>query len=250
MGVENKKKQNESGHAKNIEAFGKMIAYGEMLDQARLNPPDDLTIDALRAMYMQGAVLQGNIGNSRADWRTIALARAQDIDKFVPLAAQAVGQLAARGASRETIADARGYVKKLQGKRAGKKAADAASTPGIDESAKGVSASQQSSTQSLAQMSELIDFLEAQNAYASVTQAGLKISDMRSFVDAAQAKHDGSIAAVAALSNDRNERDKFYYINPDSIHTRMQRYKELVKGAYGAGSVEYKTVRAFEFKKR
>jgi hypothetical protein len=239
----------ETGHAKTLESWTKLVAFDATLDAARLNAPPDLVSSALKAKETSATQLQDKVGNSRADWRTVALARAVLVDKFDSLATRSVAQLEARGASKETIEDARGYVRKIQGRSNTPKPKDNPDTPNIDESEKGVSTSQQSNAAKLSLFYELIDFLEAQSAYASVMQAGLTIADLRAAADAARDKHEESIVAATTLSNDRIARNKGYYTDADSIHTLAARYKALVKGAYGANSPEFKTVNAIPFKK-
>ena len=243
------KKQQESGHAKILESLGKLIAFSETVDQVKLDPPPELTIAALQTRRTTATNLQTAIGNSRADWRTVALDRALDIEKFAPLASQAVGALSGRGASKEKVDDAMFYVRKIQGRRATAKPADDPNTPNLDESEKGVSASQQSSAALISTMYELIDFLEAQNEYAAVKIVGLTGSEMRSFVDSVQAKHNLSITAAATLSSDRRTRNKFFYTDAGNIVDLGKQFKDLVKGAFGAGSLEYKTVNSIKFKK-
>lgn len=237
------------GHAKLLESLDKLIAFSKTLDQTRLNPPDDLTPAALQAVYDNAVALQAAVGNSKADWRTVALERQTEVDKFDSLAVQAVGLLSGRGASKESVEDARGYVRKIQGKRAASKKTIADKTALPDESAKTVSSSEQSNAQKISNFSELIDFLEAQADYANVTQNGLKIDDLRSVADAAQTKHTVSINAATKLSNDRNERNKVFYLAPNNICDLAKRFKELVKGTYGAKSLEYQTVNSIPFKK-
>lgn len=242
-------KQYESGHAKTLESWTKLVAFDATLDPARLNAPPDLTTAALKAKETAATTLQNKVGDSRADWRTVALARKVIVDKFDALATRAVAQLEARGAGKETVEDARGYSRKIQGRSSKTKPKGSAETPGIDESEKGVSTSQQSNAAKISFFFELIDFLEAQAAYASVTQAGLTIADLRAEAEAARAKHDESIETATALSKDRINRNKGFYADDDSLCTLAARYKALVKGAYGANSPEYKAVNAIPFKK-
>lgn len=243
------KKQQESGHTKIVESLGKLVAFSETIDQTKLDPPPEMTIAVLQGHRTTATALQTSVGNSRADWRTIALDRALDIEKFAPLASQAVGALAGRGASKEKVDDAMFYVRKLQGRRAKAKPKDDPNTPNLDESEKGVSASQQSSAALITTMYELVDFLEAQSEYAAVKVVGLTPSEMRTTVDTAQAKHNLSITSVAALSSDRRARNKFFYLDPVNICDIAKQFKNLVKGAFGANSLEYKTVNAIKFKK-
>lgn len=241
------KKIYESGHAKLLESLERLIANGAELDQMRLDPPSDLTITALQAVLAQGNTLQTAVGNSKADFRTVALDRKLEVDKFEPLASQAVAQFEGRGGSKEAVEDARSYVRKLQGKRSTPTAVQDPSSPDFDPTEKNISASQQSNAAKIATFLELVDFLEAQSLYANVKQAGLVIGDLRAVGNAAQTKHTASIAAAAALANDRNERNKFFYLDANNICDLAARYKALVKGAYGAKSVEYKTINAIKF---
>jgi len=219
------------------------------LDSARLNAPGDLKSSALVSAQTEARATQNNVGNSLADFRTVALERAVMIDAFDSLATRMVAQLEARGASKETINDARSYERKVQGRRAKAKAKDNPETPDIDESEKSISASQQSSAAKISTMYELLDFCEAQSEYADVTQEGLNAADVRDYIDTTQAKHDSSIVAAAKLSNDRISRNRTFYNNDGSICNLAARYKALVKGAYGAKSPEYKAVNAIPFKK-
>ncbi|HQU82672.1 MAG TPA: hypothetical protein PKY59_06095 [Pyrinomonadaceae bacterium] len=244
---ENKKKQYETGHYKLLESLDRLIAAAQTLDQDRLDPPEDLTINALQMRQTAANLLQNAIGNARADWRTVALVRAKDIEKFAPLAVEAVAALESRGASAETIEDARTYVRKLHGKRAKPKAKDDPATPELDESEKGISASQQSAAAQLATMNELIDFLDAQPEYANVKKAKLLVPAMRAFVNGTQTNHTGSITAAASLTTARNERNKDFYLDEDNICDLAKRYKALVKGEYGANSPEYKMINEINF---
>lgn len=244
-------KQYESGHPKLLESLGKLIAIDETLDQARLNPPAGLRLADLQAKRDAGTTLQTTVGNSRADWRTVALDRATDIEKFDSIAAEAVALFEGRGASKESVEDARGYVRKLQGRRlsAAKPATDENGNPVLDESPQGISAAQTSAAAKISTMYELIDFLEAQPKYAEVNKPGFTAAELRAFVDATQAKHDASLASVAKLSGDRRERNKFFYTDEDCICELARQFKALVGGAYGFKSPEYKAVNAIPFRK-
>lgn len=245
--AENKpKKQYETGHAKILESLGKLIARSETLDQTRLNPPPDLTLAALNTLRATATALQNQTSVSKAAWRTIALERTTEINEFETVAAQAVAQ---RGASAEAVAQARGYVRKLQGKRSSAAVADDPTTPDVDESEQSISASQQSSAAQIGNFNELLDFLEAQPAYAGVTKPELLVASLRARVASAQAKHEDSIEAAANFSTDRIARNKVFYLNANSICDRAKRFKRLVEGEYGADSPEYQAVNAIPFQK-
>lgn len=189
------------------------------------------------------------VGNSKGDWRTVTLDRTTDAGTLASRASQAVALLESRGASAETVEQARYYVRKLQGKRATPGAVDDPATPDIDESEQSISAAQTSNAAKISTSYELIDFLEAQSEYAGGNNPELKISAYRAFVDSVSAKHDASIRTVTKLKSDRIARDKVFFDNPDSILNRAKRLKKAVGGAYGFDSPEYKTINSFPFHK-
>lgn len=251
MPTENKtKKLHETGNAKILESFDRLAAFGATLDSGTLNAPADLTTASLQAAHAQGTSRHTAVGNSKADFRTAALARQTEVDKFDALASQAVAQLVARGASKETAEDARSYVRKLQGRRTKPKAETDPASPNFNPNEKSISASQQSNAAKISTFNEFLDFLEAQSEYAGVKQSGLLVSDLRTIVQNAQTKHTASINSAATLAADRNDRNKFFYTDKDNLCELAARYKNLVKGTYGAGSLEYKTINAIPFRKR
>ncbi|MBS1794953.1 MAG: hypothetical protein JSS81_13920 [Acidobacteria bacterium] len=244
------RRRSESGFAKVLEAFARLRALAVHLDQTRLGPPDDLTLEALERAYNEAYALQTAVGNARADFRTAALDRQLLIDQFDAIAAQAVGQLAGRGAHPESVRDARGYVGKMRGKRVTPKAEQNPASPHFDPTARNISASQTSSAAKIHTFLELIDFLEAQPVYATVSLAGVTTRELRATVERAQSLHLLSIDKAADLKRDRGRRNRRFYFDEDSLCELGLRYKELVKGAYGVRSNEYKAVRSISFRKR
>jgi hypothetical protein len=240
----------DTGHAKVLESLGKLIAQGETLDQTRLNPPSELTVAALKTLRTNATNLHTKVGDAKADWRTAAQEGAAAVQEFDSLASQAVAQLEARGATAKAVEQARGYVRKLRGKRSAPAVADDPATPDVDESEQSISASQQSRAAKIATFNELIDFLEAQAAYAGVTKPELLVANLRATAASAQAKHDAAIESAATLSSDRIARNKLFYLDENNICDLANRFKKLVKGEYGAGSPEFKAVNAIPFQKR
>ena len=248
MQTQNKpKKLQETGNAKILESFDRLAAFGATLDSGTLNAPPDLTTAALQAAHAQGTLLHTAVGNSKADFRTAALERQTEVDKFDALASQSVAQLIARGASKETAEDAKSYVRKLQGRRAKPKVETDPASPNFNPNEKNISASQQSNAAKIATFLEFLDFLEAQSAYSGVKQSGLLVGDLRTIAADAQTKHTASINSGATLAADRNTRNKFFYTDANNLCDLAARYKNLVKGTYGASSLEFKTINAIPF---
>jgi hypothetical protein len=237
----------DNTYSKMLESLTSLIAFENTLDLAFLDPPPDLTPTSLTTLKTEATTLHNSVGNSKGDWRTVALDRATDADELASVASQAVALLESRGARKETIEDARFYVRKLQGKRKEPKPVDDPSTPNVDESQTAISASQQSNAARISTFLELVDFLEAQPEYGGVTREGFKPSELRDRGNSVQTKHDGSITAVNKLTSDRTERDKVFFDNEDSILNRSKRFKKVVAGAYGFDSPEYRTANGIPF---
>lgn len=236
-------------HAKTLESLTQLTAFAGTLDPARLNAPPDLTTAALETLHTEAHGAQEKVGISKGNWRTVALDRAADADELASLAAESLALLEARGASAETVEDGRSYVRKMQGKRTSDKPKDDPSTPDIDESEKAISAAQTSNAARIATFLEFVSWLEQQPEYAGVTNAGKTVAELRTFGESVETKHTASITAVTQLSGDRNDRDKIFYDDDDSILSRAKRLKKLIGGTYGFDSPEYLTAKAIPFQK-
>lgn len=239
----------DNTYSKVLEHLGQLIAFEETLDLVKVDPAPDLMSDALKDLRAEATALLNAVGNAKGDWRTATHDRTTDADTLASRASQAVAAFESRGASKEKVEQARFYVRKLQGKRAGESAVDDPSTPDVDESEKSISAAQTSNAAKISTFTEFVDYLEAQVEYAGVKNAELKISALRAFAESVAAKHDVSITKATALSSSRISRDKVFFDNADSIINRAKRLKKAVAGAYGYDSPEYKTINAIEFQK-
>lgn len=236
-------------HAKTLESLTQLTEFADTLDPARLNAPPDLTTAALRELYTEAHGATEKVGVSKGNWRTVALDRAIDADELSSKASEALALLEARGASAETIEDGRSYVRKLQGKRKSDKPEDDPLTPDVDESEKAISAAQTSNAARIATFLEFVAWLGQQPEYAGVTNAGQTVAELKTYGESVETKHNTSITAVTQLSTDRNERDKIYFDNENSIVNRAKRLKKLIGGTYGFDSPEYKTANAIPFQK-
>lgn len=240
----------DNTYSKLLESLGSLIAFEETLDLAKVDPAPDLMPAALTVLRTEATALHAAVGNSKGDWRTATLDRKIDADQLASKASKAVALLESRGAGAETIEQARFYVRKLQGKRAGAATVDDPSTPDIDESEQSISASQQSNAARISTFYEFVDFLDAQTEYAGVNNPELKASALRAFADSVSGKHDTSITFATQLSSDRIKRDKRFFDDADSILNRAKRLKKAVGAAYGFDSPEYKTINAIPFSRK
>jgi hypothetical protein len=242
------KSKSEKGHAKFLESLNMLLARGETLDEAKLKAPSDLKIDILRGVEATAVAAHEQVGVSKGSWRTVTQDRNEDADLLNSKASQSVAFLDSRGANVETVEQARFYVRKLQGVRS-PSSAKPGNSNAPDESAKAISASQQSNAARIMTFKELVEFLALQPEYQDVTNEGFSIAELRAFADSLQTKHNLSITAAAKLEDDRAIRDNLFYLAANSVLILAKRYKRLVFGSYGSKSAEYKDINSIPFQK-
>lgn len=242
-------KLRDTGHAKILESFERLIANGARLDQTRLDPPSELKPLAMQLIHTHGTRLQTSVENAKAAYRIVALECRAEMENFIVLASASAARLTARGASAETMARARGLFRRIEGKSRGPNGRlDPAST-NYSPTEKNIAASHRRGALKISAYLELVELLENQSGLAGAVHAAPKISDLRAAGVCAQTKHAASIERAAALTNHRHMRSRFFYLDPGNLCELAARYKRLVKNAFGAKSPEYKTINAIPFKK-
>ncbi|MBS1797904.1 MAG: hypothetical protein JSS81_29050 [Acidobacteria bacterium] len=234
----------DRGHAKNVEALYRLITFLRTLRAGDYEPPNEwISIRALEDLHVRATAALAAVSAAKEVWRTRAKDRALDVDRLAPMAAAAVGQLAALAVAPARVRQGRTYVLKLQGRRA--VALEAAMSGGTTE--KNISASQQSAAQMIGHFRALTDFLTAQTEYERVRDAGVTISDLTAQAAAVESKHQHSLAAAADLAGRRIDRNKLFYDDDDSLCRRASLVKEYIKGKFTANSPEFKMVQAIKF---
>ena len=94
---------------------------------------------------------------------------------------------------------------------------------------------------------QIASFVEANPKYVT-NETELTKESVRKFSADLIAVNDRCVAAESALETARNERDKVFYLNEDSLYNTFRNVKMYIKGVYGPSSVEFKRVSGIEFK--
>ena len=161
------------------------------------------------------------------------------------LSTRLVNALETTDASPEKIADAKGFNRKMQGKRAS--SSDAPTDPSTPAPTT-ISASQQSYDQQIQHLAGLISVLQSEPSYTP-NENELKIVTLTAKQADLTAKNNAVATAYTNISNSRILRDKTLYdINTGLVDIAAE-VKKYVKSLFGASSPEFAQVKGIEFKK-
>jgi len=172
--------------------------------------------------------------------------RAIEFSDVKPRATRVVNALASTDASDQKIEDAKGFNRKIQGKRASAKAAK--STDPNAPAAKNISASQLSYDQQLQHWNGLVSTVQSESTYAP-NENDLKIAALTAKAAAMLAKNNAVGTEYINLSNARIARDKGLYTDKTGLVDIANEVKDYVKSIFGYNSPEYKQISKIKFTK-
>lgn len=237
--------KSETGHAKNVAHFHNLIefvsAYGATYNPSKtsIQLPQMIAQHTAADTSLAAVIPKNTDFNTKVNLRAIAFS---DV-RF--LATRLMAALQATDASEQTIADAKTFNNKIQGKGASKP-----KTPlnPNDPPPDSISTSQQSFDQMIQHLSGLKSVLESEPSYAP-NEVDLQIPSLDAKIADLTEKNNAVATVYAAVSNARIARDKIIYTDENSLFETAKDVKLYVKALFGAKSPEYAQVRGIEFKK-
>lgn len=235
----------ETGHAKNIANFQDLIAfvtgYGATYNptKAALKIPQLNTIVATAQTKLADVITKNTAYNNAINDRIIVFTGLKS------LSTRLVSALETTNAPKEKISDAKGFNRKMQGKRASLK-----QTPSDTNAPapKTISTSQQSYDQLIQHFGALISVLQSETSYLP-NENDLKLTALTTKQNDLITKNNNVSIAYTAISNSRIARDKMLYDTTTGLVDTATEVKKYVKSVFGATSPEYAQVRGIEFKK-
>ena len=235
----------ETGHAKNVANFQDLISfvtgYGATYNPTKtiLKLPNLITLQATGSSDI-GTVVTDNTGyNNKVNERFTEFSTVKG------LSTRLVNALEATDASPEKIKDAKGFNRKMQGKRA-----SIISEP-IDpktEAPTTISSSQQSYDQLIQHLAGLNSVLFSEPSYAP-NENDLKTATVTAKINTLTTKNNEVSTAYTKISNSRIKRDKTIYGTDTGIVDVASEVKKYVKSLFGATSPEYAQISGIEFKR-
>ncbi len=233
----------EVGNAKNVANFFDLITFAEGYGTTYAPSKTALKLPALTALHTQADAELNTVATQVTAYNTAVNARVVAFTGLRALATRIVNALEATDASKETIADAKGFNAKIRGERASKK--DETIDPN-NPPPKTISSSQQSYDQLIQHFSGLLDILTSESSYEP-NEADLKIAALKAKLTDLKAKNNQLATAYTTVSNARIARDKVLYKPEIGVVEIAAEVKKYIKSVYGASSAEFKQVSGIKF---
>ncbi len=238
----------ESGDKSLLGNFRKMI--DEASAESAYNPANvKLKVPALNAQY---TAADGSVDALAAALAPNKLAISEREAKFAgvrELVVRSRNFLKASGASKEVVADAEQFVRKLSGgrKKPRTKAAAAAapSTPNA-ETPNTRSSSQLSYDNQVGHLKSYIELVKNVPEY-NPNEADLKVAALTAYADDLTNKNNAVTTTSAALTQARGTRDRLLYRDDDSVVNTARLVKNYVQAALGSDSALFKKIKALKF---
>ena len=236
----------ETGHAKNVSNFQFMIAFVTAFGVTYNPSKNSLKLPQLITLHDAAEASLEEVINKNTLFNTEVNLRMDAFSEIKYLSTRLLAAIESTDASAETIKDAKGFNRKIHGKRA-----LALPTTPLDPNApipKTISASQQSYTQLIQHLAGMVAVLESEISYTP-NETDLQIASLQTRI-AALTEHNNKVAtAYAAISTVRIARNAVLYGEVGSIFDTQAEVKKYVKSVYGASSPQYAQVKGIEFRK-
>lgn len=235
----------ETGHAKNIANFQHLIAfvtgYGATYNpsKAALKIPQLNTIATTAQTKLADVITKNTAYNNAVNDRVLAFSGLK------ALSTRLVSALETTNAPKEKISDAKGFNRKMQGRRA-----SAIQTP-TDPNApapKTISSAQLSYDQLIQHFAALVAVLQSETSYLP-NENDLKIATLTAKQSDLFAKNNAVATAYTTISNSRIARNKALYEPTTGLVDTALEVKKYIKSIYGTTSPEYAQVKSIPFKK-
>ena len=235
----------ETGHAKNVANFQDLIAFCTGYG-ATYNPTKSaLKLPQLNTLFTSGQNALADVVTKNTAYNNAVNARIASFDGLRALSTRLINAFQTTDATTEKINDAKGFNRKIQGKRASK-----IDTP-VDPNAPApttISSSHQSYDQLIQHFAGLISVLQSEPTYTP-NENDLKIATLIAKQADMTAKNTALATAYTAVSNSRINRDKVLYKETTGLVPIATDVKKYIKAVFGASSAEYRQVKSIEFTK-
>lgn len=234
----------EVGHAKNVANFQDVIAFVNGYG-ATYNPSkNSLKLPQLETVHSVAKDNLDNVIAKNTAYNNAVNDRVEAFEDLRSLSTRLVNALETTDASDEKIEDAKGFNRKMQGKRASK-----IETP-LDPNTpapKTISSSQQSYDQLIQHFEGMISVLESEPSYAP-NETDLQVANLKTKAEDLETKNENVANAYTAISNARIERNKKLYKDVEGLVDTAGEVKKYVKSVYGATSPEYGQIKGIKFR--
>lgn len=235
-------KQYETGHARNVASFQKLIEQVTIFPEYNPAIPA-LTLESLTALYPKALSSVNQAETQRIAYSNAVHARQQAYKPLKPTATRVVNYLELLNLPAGTEAQARSLNRAIQGSTTPKKQ----TTEKAEDDTPTVSTSRQSYTQLAENFSKLLQLLATIPTYTPNTE-DLQLPTLTTYHTQLVSTTQTVDQAEAALNKALMARDEVLYADIIGLYAIAQNVKKYVKSLYGATSPEYEKVVSISFK--
>lgn len=233
----------ETGHAKNVSAFGLLINFIESLGSSHNPTRVELQLPALRALLDNAKASLSTIQTDFSGWKVNTNQRETVYEHAENVLLRSFNSFAVCGADELAVTDVKSFIRKMKGVRAKAKAEP--KTAG--EVVKTHSVSQTSYDQKAEHFAQVIPIYELHPEYKP-NETELQTESLKNILADIRAKNAAVNASSVSLSNARRHRDEILYVEPNGLVYIAKAVKLYVKSVFGANSSQYKQISKLAFK--
>ena len=238
----------ETGHAKNVANYEKLIADVTALGVTYNPSKANLKLTAMNAQLTAAKTAVSAVNSAEPAYKNAVSFRDAAFKPLDKLITRVSNALKASDTTQQVIDDATTLVRKLQGRR---------STPKMTEDAKKeaeaqgkkvieISASQRGYDNRLDNFDRLIKLLASVPAYAP-NEADLKVTALTTLLNDLKAKTSAVSVAEMPLINGRISRNDLLYKPSTGVVDTSVDVKTYVKSVFGTSSPQYKAISGLKF---
>ncbi|MFC2138409.1 hypothetical protein ACFLTE_09565 [Bacteroidota bacterium] len=240
----------ETGHAKNVANFGKLISFCNGYDGAYNPSNTNIQLTVLNRLQTQSQNAINVVNEALPAYNKAVAAREKAFKPLGKLITRLINALKAADTPAEIDEKAVPIVNKLRGKRSKPKLTDEEKQE-LEENGKEhaeISTSQMSYDNQLDNFDKFVSLLASIPEY-NPNEKELKVVTINALIKDLKAKNQAVIDATTPLSNARISRNEMLYKEKEGLVDTALNVKTYVKSVFGAGSAQYKQISGLEFKK-
>lgn len=238
----------EQGNALNVAHFEELIS--RCVGFGGVYKPSNTAIEVanLQVKLTAASSAMDDVGAKAAIEDAMETDRSNLFKPLGTLVRRSVNYYESTGTAANKVDDAKGFKRKIEGKRASAPPVDDPATP-EDESLTTISVSQQSYTQKVEHLEGLIGVYNNDALYKP-NEADLTSASLTTYAIALKTANTSMIDALTNSSNSRLARNVEMYHKITGMCALAGMVKKYVKGLFGPSSPEYKQISGLSFRKQ
>ncbi len=238
----------EVGHARNVASFEQMVSVVTGLGGGYDPSNADIGLSKLNNKLTAGNTVMDEVLAKVAAYTNETNIRQNLYEPLDNLATDSVNYYESTGTEKNKIKDARGFVRKIRGKRAKAVPAPDPDLPVGTPPPVTHSSAQTSYTQRVEHLDGLIELFGEDPLYAP-NETNLQLASMTAYSTSLKTATTNVINSITDRDKAKTDRNLVLYHEKTGMLTLADLVKKYVKGKYGASSPQYKQLASLKFRK-